>query len=208
MSEPSKAPSRSWLRKVVLFVGALLFLFEEWLWVRAVRFFAWLDQRAAMRWIERRLAALPAAVALVVLCLPIVLLFPFKVFGLWLMGTGRFFTGCLVMLAAKIVSTGIVARIFLACRPQLLELAWFASLYAWLVAARDRIHAWISAQPGWHAARRAMRRLRALVWAWTHGRSKDDPSGAGRRSALVRWRLRRKAQRLREHAARQVSRSG
>jgi len=198
MTQPTKPPSRSWLRHVALFVGALLFLFEEWLWVRAVRFFAWLDRQAAMRWIERRLAALPAALALVALCIPVLLLFPFKIFGLWLMGTGRFFTGCAVMLVAKIVSTGIVARIFLACRPQLMEMAWFARLHAWIIAARDRIHAWMASHPAWHAARRTMRHLRAFVRSWTS----SDPTGRGRRSALVRWRLRRKAQRRREFAAR------
>lgn len=197
MSAPSTTPSRSWLRNALLFVGALLFLAEEWLWVRALRFFAWLDRRPAMRWIERRLAALPAAVALVVLCVPIVLLFPFKVFGLWLMGTGRFFTGCAVMLAAKVVSTGIVARIFIACRPQLMEMAWFARLYAWLVDTRDRIHAWLAAHPGWHGARRAMRRMRATLWALTHANATD-----GRRGVLVRWRQHRRARRRREFAAR------
>jgi hypothetical protein len=198
MSQPSKSPSRSWLRNAALFVGALLFLFEEWLWVHALRFFAWLDRQSAMRWIERRLAALPASLALVALCVPVCLLFPFKIFGLWLMGTGRFFTGCLVMLVAKIVSTGIVARIFLACRPQLMEMLWFASLFAWIIAARDRIHAWIASHPAWHAARRSVRHLRTVLRSWTS----KDANGRARRSALSRWRLRRKAQRRREFAAR------
>jgi hypothetical protein len=197
MSNPANAATRRQLRNALLFVGALLFLVEEWLWVGALRFFAWLDRRPTMRWIERRLAALPAAVALVVLCVPVVMLFPFKIFGLWLMGTGRFFTGCLVMLIAKIVSTGIVARIFLACRPQLMEMAWFARLYVWLLDARDRIHAWLAAHPGWHAARRTMRRMRAHIWAWTQA-----DASSGRRGVLSRWRLHRRARRRRELAAR------
>lgn len=181
-------------------IGALLFLVEEWLLRAFARVIRWLDAMPALRWFESRLARLPAFIALAVLLVPVALLFPVKIMGLWMIGNGRFVGGCCVMLAAKLLSTAIVARIFIACRPQLMTMEWFARLHAWLLEVRDQVHRWIEEQPAWHAVRRASRRARAAVWAWSHGMSvaRATSSGAIRRGSLLRWRARRKAQRQRD----------
>lgn len=187
----------------MLFVGALLFLFEEWLWTSFTRCFVWLGQHRAVRWIERRLAGVPPMVALIILCVPMTVIFPFKIAGLWMIATGHFITGCATILAAKILSTAIVARVFVTCRPQLLRMPWFARLHAWTLVLSARVHVWINQQPVWHAARRALRRARSHVWAWTHGMSlgRAEAGASMRRGLLMRWRKRRKAQRSREAAA-------
>ncbi len=195
--------SRKRIRTAALFVGALLFLFEEWLWTRFTHFFDWLGRHRATRWIEVRLAGVPPLVALIVLCVPMALLFPFKIAGLWMIATGHFLGGCAIMFAAKVLSTAVVARIFVTCRPQLLRMPWFARLHAWTLVLSARVHLWINQQPAWHAARRAMRRARSHVWAWTHGMSLSsaEEAGAMRRGLLMRWRKKRKAQRRREVAS-------
>jgi len=187
-SRPGRPPVRNPLRTALLFVGALLFLFEEWLWTGMTRFFAWLGRLGLLRWLDAKLVRLPPVMALVILCIPMLLLFPFKIAGLWMIASGRFFSGCLLMLAAKIMSTAIIARIFLTCRPQLLRMPWFARLHAWTCALRERIHLWIEEQPAWHQARRFVRRMKNQVRAWTR-------RGSGRHGALHRWRSRRKARR-------------
>ena len=186
MSEPLR-PSRSALRTTMLFVGALLFLFEEWLWGQLTRFFRWLGRFGVMRWLDARLARLPPFAALLMLCLPMLLLFPFKIAGLWMIASGRFFSGCLLMLVAKVLSTAVIARIFLACKPQLLQMPWFARLHAWTCALRDRIHHWIAEQPAWRQARHFMAHVKNYLRGW-----RQRPM---RRSALYRWRTRRKARR-------------
>jgi hypothetical protein len=189
MTGPSRRSTRGPLRTALLFVGALLFLFEEWLWTRLTCFFAWLGRLGALRWLDARLVRLPPMMALVILCLPMVLLFPFKVAGLWMIASGRFLSGCLLMLAAKVLSTATIARIFLTCRPQLMRMAWFARLHAWTVVLRDRIHAWIAEQQAWRQARRVVRLTKAQLRSWT---GRGNP---GRRGPLFRWRSRRKARR-------------
>ena len=203
MTSPSPASSPRRVRTAVLFVGALLFLFEEWLWTSFTRFFIWLGQHRAVRWIESRLAGVPPMAALVILCVPMTLLFPFKIAGLWMMASGHFITGVAIMFAAKILSTAVVARIFVTCRPQLLRMPWFARLHAWTLVLSARVHFWINQQPAWHAAKRMLRRARSHAWAWTRGMSlRRAESGASmRQGLLMRWRQRRKAQRRREAAA-------
>ena len=188
MTRPPRPATRGPLRTVLLFVGALLFLFEEWLWTGLTRFFAWLGRLGVLRWLDARLVRLPPVLALVILCTPMLLLFPFKVAGLWMIASGRFFSGFLLMLVAKVLSTAVIARIFLTCRPQLMRMAWFARLHAWTCVLRDRIHAWIDEQPAWHQARRFVRVVKGQVRSWT-GRD------SGRRGPLFRWRSRRKARR-------------
>ena len=159
MNKPAPVPGR--LRNALLFAGALLFLFEEWLWTRFTRLFAWLGRFGLLRWLDARLVRLPPVAALVVVCIPMLLLFPFKIAGLWMIARGRFFTGCLLMLAAKVASTAVITRIFLTCRPQLLQMPWFARLHAWTGVLRDRVHRWVDAQPAWTAAKRFAQRLRS-----------------------------------------------
>ena len=193
-SSPVRGPRRRPLRTALLFVGALLFLFEEWLWTCATRFFEWLTRLGLTRWLDAKLVRLPPALALVVLCIPMLLLFPFKVAGLWMIAHGRFVTGCLIMLAAKVASTAVIARLFVTCRPQLMRIAWFARLYAWIGALRERVHQWMLQQPAWFEAKRFVRRMHGLVGLWLQQRFGGDLHG-GRRGALRRWRQQRRARR-------------
>ena len=194
---------RERLRTIALFIGALLFLFEEWLWLSFTRFFDWLGRHRAVRWLETRLAGVPPLAALGILCVPMLLIFPVKIAGLWMIATGHFLTGCATMIAAKLLSTAIVARIFVTCRPQLLRMAWFDRLYEWTLVLSARVHSWLDRQPAWRAAKRSMRRARSHVWAWIHGISltRAEEAGPMRRGLLLRWRKQRKAQRRREAAS-------
>lgn len=195
-SSPSRGVARGRARTTVLFIGALLFLFEEWLWTGLMRFFAWLGRFGITRWLDARLSGLPSGGALVMLCMPIVLLFPFKLAGLWMIGTGHFITGCMIMLAAKVLSTAVIARIFFSCRPQLLRMPWFARLYASTCGLRDRIHQWLAAQPAWRDASNFVRRTRTRLLLWRFGSATGS-----KRGALQRWRSRRRARRAERAAA-------
>lgn len=187
---------RARARTALLFVGALLFLFEEWLWTGLMRFFAWLGRFGVMRWLDARLSGLPSGGALVMLCMPIVLLFPFKIAGLWMIATGHLVTGCMIMLAAKVMSTAVIARIFFTCRPQLLRMPWFARLYASTCLLRDRIHQWLEEQAAWRDAKAFVRRTKTRLLLWRLGSATGS-----KRGALRRWRSRRRARRAERAAA-------
>lgn len=200
MTEPANtapAPAaRRRLRTALLFVGAMLFLFEEWLFTGLTRFFAWLGRFGLLRWLDGRLVRLPPLGALIILCVPVLLLFPVKIMGLWMITSGRFVSGCCVMLVAKVVSTAVIARIFLTCRPQLLQMPWFARLHAWTRTMRDRVHDWLAEQPAWNDAQLFVRRMRLRVRTWTgRGSARTGPDGGAsiRPGALQRWRRQRKA---------------
>jgi hypothetical protein len=162
------------LMRPLLIVVALVFLFEAWLWDHLRPAVAYVVARIPWRAFKARIAAtiemLPPTATLLVFLVPVGLLFPIKLLGLWMLARGSF-VGAMAMLAlAKIAGMGVTAFIFDVTRPKLLQLAWFRWIYehvlAWLAWAhalidpiKRRLKAWLHA----FAPRRASRTLR-LLW--------------------------------------------
>lgn len=146
---------------------ALLILFEEWGWEPLQRVLAWIGRWPGLRWIEGRVRALPPYGALTIFLLPTLLLVPVKLLALWLIGQGKVLAGTLVILSAKLVGTAIVARLFALTQPALLQLDWFAQLYARWTGWKDRLLAQVRASWPWRLGRvmkhRIKQRLRRFM---------------------------------------------
>jgi hypothetical protein len=136
---------------MVILAAAILF-FEEWLWNRLTKFMAWAARARVFRWLEARLAVLPPYGAMAVFLVPGAMLLPVKLAALWLMARGHPAGGLLIIVAAKVVGTAIVARIFAVCRPALLTVRWFRRLYEWLLRLQTRLYGAIRAMPAWATA--------------------------------------------------------
>ncbi len=190
---------RRFLAKVLtppMIVLASLFMFlEDWVWDHLAALMAWLARAPVLRWLESRIAALPPYPALALFILPGLLLMPVKIVALWLIAHGQALAGGGVFLAAKVVGTAIVARLFAICRPTLLTVKWFRSVYEWLLRLKARLY---HSAP-WQAAVAWKNRLRArwreFTAPWRGGRLK-------RRWRAVTWLMRRKFRR--PHAAPQA----
>lgn len=139
---------------------ALLILFEEWGWEPLQRALAWVGRLPGLRWIEARVQALPPYGALTILLLPTLLLVPVKLLALWLLGQGKVLAGTLVILAAKLVGTAIVARLFNLTRASLMQLAWFARLYTRWIAWKEILLAQVRASWPWRFSRAMKHRLK------------------------------------------------
>ncbi|MBX9738742.1 MAG: hypothetical protein K2X62_01650 [Beijerinckiaceae bacterium] len=133
------------LRRAVLFLLAILFLVEAWIWdafaalghvlARALRLSRLVDAaRASVR-------KLPAFATLFLFLIPAAAILPFKFLALFLLARGHFLYGGLTFLAAKTVGVGFTAMIFDLCREKLLTIAWFARLHARVLAVRAWAHA-------------------------------------------------------------------
>jgi hypothetical protein len=164
---------RRLLRPVWLFL-ALLFLFEAWLWSHLQPIVAWLVDLVAWRLLKEKAAAsierLPPPAALLVFLIPVVLLFPIKLAGLWMLAHGSWLGAMAVLGAAKVVSMGVTAFIFEVTRPKLLQMAWFRWCYervlvglAWahrqIDPIKERLRAWLR-----ETVAPILRRVRSLIW--------------------------------------------
>ena len=162
------------LRRPLLIVLALVFLFEAWLWEHLRPIVRWLVEQVAWPQLRAKIAALierlPPYPTLLVFVIPIVLLFPMKLFGLWLLAGGHLSLAFATLAFAKVVSMGVTAFIFDVTRPKLLQLPWFRWLYEHILAWLAWAHALVDP-----VKERMRRHLRAF-----------SPQRAGRTLKLLR----------------------
>ena len=148
-------------------IAALLVLFEEWGWKPLSEAIARLAKYAPVAKIERWIAALPPYGALSVFALPVVVLLPLKFIAVWLLAQGQWWTATALFIAAKIVSTAVIARIFTLTKPSLMQIAWFADAYNWFVPWKDAFFETIRESFAWRYGRMVKTRVNLEIkQAW------------------------------------------
>ncbi len=160
------------LRRLLVGLFALLLLFEEWGWAPLAAGMARLARLPLWAAIERRIARLPPAAALLVFFVPALSLLPVKLLALFLVGQGHSFLGIAVLIGAKIAGTALLARLFSITEPALMQLAWFARWYPRWKGWKDRVMDQVRRSPLWRAVRRARARARVGWQALRHPRTR------------------------------------
>ena len=156
---------------VLNIIAALFVLFEEWGWRPLHNAIARLARFGPVAVIERWLAQLPPYGALAAFALPMTLLLPLKFVALWLLAQGQYWTATGLFIGAKLVSTALLARIFLLTKPSLMQIGWFAQAYNRFVPWKDALFETIRASWAWRYGRMVKTRIRLEVkQAWTRWR--------------------------------------
>ncbi len=136
------------LKHFLLTLAAVLFLFEAWLWdwTQALgrALIGLLPWQAFKDAVARIIASLPPYAALTLFVLPILVVEPLKVFAVRAMAHGHIIKGLIGLAALKFVGVGVFAFIFDLTRDKVLEIAWFARFYRWVLMWRDKAHAFIA----------------------------------------------------------------
>ncbi len=144
-----------------ILLAAFILWFWEWLWEPLQGAMAWLARWPLLRQIDAWVAGAPRYVALALFMVPGVALLPFKLAGLYFLAHGAPLLGVLTFMAAKIVGTALLARIFTLTRRQLLEIGWFARSYAAITRFKSAVFYRLHAHPAYqrlHAALASLRR--------------------------------------------------
>lgn len=152
-----------WLKNVGTLLLALLILFEEWGWEPLQAALGRLARLPVLARLERWVERLPPAGALVAFFVPALGLLPVKIGALWLIGIGHPGLGLALIVAAKVIGTAIVARLFRLTQPALMTLPWFARLHARWLAWKARMLALARATALWRRVRVLRRRI-AAYW--------------------------------------------
>lgn len=185
-----------WLKRLLtpplIVLAALLMWVEEWLWEHLKVLTAWVAKFPLFKWSERLIQRLPAYPTMAVFLIPGAVLFPVKLGAVWLMTHGQVLLGIGVIVAAKVVGTAVVARLYVICQPKLMTIGWFARLHDWLTATRDRLYSAIRAMPLYQATRAKLSAIKQTVSRMLHVMR-------GRRGIGARWRAIRRWLRRRKH---------
>ena len=155
--------ARPILRGALQMLLALIIVFEEWGWQPLADLLGRLAKWRPWAAVETAIARLPPYAALVVFALPTALLLPLKFLAVLLVAQGQIVMAGLLFLAAKVVATALIARLFLLTQPSLMQIGWFARGYdtvmPWKDALVERVHnSWV-----WRAARVWKERARRVV---------------------------------------------
>lgn len=132
------------LKKIIsapfILLAAIFILLEDWLWDDLARIAAAIGRLPIFHQLESFIIWLPSYPSLLLFIVPSLLLFPVKFASLYLISQGQPVWGFLIAVAAKLIGTALVARIFNLTKPKLLQINWFAVLYEYLTAFKKRIY--------------------------------------------------------------------
>ena len=121
---------------------AIVFLIEAWLWDHLEPVVEWVVERIPLRafkaWLADRIDTLSPAMTLIVFAVPVLPLFPLKLVGLWLLANEYWLSACLVIVFGKLVGVGVTAFIFDVTRTKLLQMAWFKTVFEFIMAMRAK----------------------------------------------------------------------
>lgn len=152
------------LKKLLSIIGMTLLvpilMFEEWGWEPLARGMARLARLRVWARIEAALRALPPWAAVLAFFLPVLMLLPVKLFGIFLLGEGHALSALLLLLAAKVVGTAIVARLFQLVEPALMQIPWFAHLYPRWKRWKDEVLVHVHQSRPWHMVQSLKERIR------------------------------------------------
>ena len=96
----------------------------------------------ALSSVRRRVQKLGPYQSLVLMLLPLLLVEPFKLVALVIVGKGHWLTGTGMLIGAYAASLVCVERLFRAVRPKLMLLNWFAKGWIWFSLFRNKAVAW------------------------------------------------------------------
>lgn len=179
------------ISRPVWFALAALFLLEAWLWDNVggllKRLVALIPFDALKRKLAEIVEVLPAQLVLLVFLVPLGVIEPFKILGLWLIFHEHIVLGILAFVAAKVLGLGVLAFVFDATRDKLLSMPWFTRFYFWVLKIRAMAHDFLEPyKQRIHAALAPYkRRFKAMLESF------ESRGGFGRRLSLLRARARR-----------------
>jgi len=173
------------------FTLAILFLVESWLWDNVKIALVWLASALGLKELEARLrgfiAGLTPLATLAVFALPAITIFPLKLLAVAAIAHGHVIAGISVILAAKTLALGVTSFLFDASREKLLQIGWFAKLYATTLRVSRWAHERV--EPAKRRIREAKEFLKARI---ARALGEEGRSQFARKLSLLRALVRRR----------------
>ena len=155
------------LRTILEIVVALVIVFEEWGWRPLADLIGRLARWRPWATFEAAIIRLPPYAALVVFALPTTLLLPLKFLALLLIAKGQILLAGLLFIAAKVVATALIARLFVLTQPALMQIGWFAWAHDTAMPWKEALTARVRASWAWRVGRVAKERAKRALAAET-----------------------------------------
>jgi hypothetical protein len=150
---PLATPLRRSLASCLLFVAAVVLLFEEWFWEKSTAIAARLGRLPALSDLESWIRGRERWSALALFVAPVVVIYPFKALALYAMAQGYVTGGVTAFILAKLVATAVFARLYQLTEHAIIQFHWVRRMRAAFLRGRAFVHAWLNAKPAYRRAR-------------------------------------------------------
>lgn len=149
----ARGPLKTVLKAALQTIAALVVLFFEWGWQPLEAALGIVVQYFGFKRISIWIAGLPPYGALAMFAAPAVSLIPVKLFAVYLFASGHPALGVGLIVAAKVIGTAVVARIYVLTQPRLMTIGWFKSAHDKFMPWKERMFAAIRASAAWRTGR-------------------------------------------------------
>jgi hypothetical protein len=149
-----------------IWILAAWIAFIEWLWNPLLALIHRLTRWRIFRWLEQGVRNLPPYAALGLYLVPMILLLPVKLVGLYFLAHGKKFLGMVVFLAGKVIGTALAAWIYSLTEPALSQFKWFVTVRSWFKALKAYLYGRIRSSITYRFTRLKINALRVTVRQW------------------------------------------
>ncbi len=163
---PSGVRPATWRRVVKRVLGpfvavaAVLYFLIDALFYWLVKPIAvWLGRQRILEGMRDWIRSLGPYPTLALFLVPVIILEPVKPVALYLLGTGQFMAGTLVLVIGELLKITLVERLFHLGKDKLMTIAAFAWAYGFVMGWLD----YLKSLPPWQAVLRQFRKIKARV---------------------------------------------
>ena len=135
-------------------------LFEDWVWDSLVAFMHIVGRLKIVNRFETFLAKQNQYLLLTLFIFPFFIMIPAKIYGIYLITSGKVIRGVTIFVAAKGLITVLVTRLFIVSKDKLLLIKSFASFYYWFTDKKEWLYSEVRKLPAWQMAREWITQLK------------------------------------------------
>jgi hypothetical protein len=150
-------------RCVLIVFAALWIMFEEWVWDGIMAMMAKIGRLKVINRFETFLVKQDPYLLLSLFLFPFLIMIPAKIYGLYLVASGKVVRGISIFVLAKGIITALVTRLFFVSKGKLMQIEAFAAGYYWIKEKKEWLYAELNKLPAWQVAKKKVTELKRLI---------------------------------------------
>jgi hypothetical protein len=140
-------------RLILIILAAIWMLFEDWVWDSIVALMELVGRLKIINRFETFLARQNQYLLLTLFTFPFLIMIPAKLYGLYLITSGKVLRGVSIFIIAKVIITALVTRLFIISKDKLMLIRSFAMFYDWFKSKKEWLYSEVRKLPAWQTAR-------------------------------------------------------
>lgn len=148
------------IKQLLVFVAAIWFMFEEWIWDHILVAMKKIASYKLISKLESQIAQSNRYTILILLMVPGCIMFPAKLYSLYLIGIGKKLAGASLFILIKILGTAIATRLFTIGKDKLLTIRAFRWVYDRIILIKTYLMNKLEQMEFWQNAKQLVKKTK------------------------------------------------